>query len=78
MPVLQFYTNTNQLTAAEKQELARILTDFYAQRMPDFFVNIMFNEVSHSHSWHSPARCITHESLTSVSASFSSPMAPSS
>lgn len=46
MPVLQFYTNPSQLTPSEKQELVKTLTDFYAQRMPDFFVNIMFNEAS--------------------------------
>ncbi|KAE9364947.1 hypothetical protein N431DRAFT_386903 [Stipitochalara longipes BDJ] len=47
MPVLQFYTNTNQLTLAEKEELVGTLTEFYAQRMPAFFVNIMFNELPH-------------------------------
>ena len=45
MPVLQIYTNINQLTTAEKEELAKTLTAFYAELMPDFFVNIMFNEV---------------------------------
>jgi phenylpyruvate tautomerase PptA (4-oxalocrotonate tautomerase family) len=49
MPVLQFYINPNQLTSEEKGELVKTLTDFYAKWMPAFFVNIMFNEVSHSH-----------------------------
>jgi phenylpyruvate tautomerase PptA (4-oxalocrotonate tautomerase family) len=49
MPLLQFYTNVNQLTQAEKEELAKTLTDRYATRMPAFFVDIVFNEVSNSH-----------------------------
>jgi hypothetical protein len=48
MPVLQFYINPNQLSLAEKEELSKTLTDYYAQSMPDFFVDIMFNEVGHS------------------------------
>ena len=48
MPLLQFYINPSQLSLAEKEELSKTLTDFYAQLMPDFFVDIIFNEVSHS------------------------------
>ncbi|PMD57885.1 uncharacterized protein K444DRAFT_533075 [Hyaloscypha bicolor E] len=47
MPVLQFYINPNQLSLAEKEELSKTLTDYYAQSMPDFFVDIMFNELPH-------------------------------
>ncbi|KAN0089035.1 putative oxalocrotonate tautomerase [Hyaloscypha variabilis] len=47
MPLLQFYTNVNQLTQAEKEELAKTLTDRYATRMPAFFVDIVFNELPH-------------------------------
>ncbi len=42
---LQFYTSQNQLSNAEKLELVSTLTDFYAEIMPEFFVNIVFNEV---------------------------------
>jgi phenylpyruvate tautomerase PptA (4-oxalocrotonate tautomerase family) len=51
MPILQFYTNTGQLTVTEKEELVKTLTDYYARIMPDFFVNIMFNEVSSCRSF---------------------------
>jgi phenylpyruvate tautomerase PptA (4-oxalocrotonate tautomerase family) len=62
MPVLQFYTNPNQLTPEEKEELVKTLTDAYAKWMPAFFVNIMFNEVSHSH----PPLSVHSLSLTSI------------
>jgi len=52
MPLLQFYTNPDQLTADEKQELVTTLTAFYARFMPDFFVNIVFNEASPNHLSH--------------------------
>ncbi|EPE35488.1 hypothetical protein GLAREA_11187 [Glarea lozoyensis ATCC 20868] len=45
MPLLKFYTVTNQLTPEEKADLAQVLTARYAQIMPDFFVNIMFHEL---------------------------------
>ena len=46
MPILQFYTSPNQLTSAEKEELVKIITERYTLRLPAFFVNVMFNEVS--------------------------------
>ena len=46
MPILQFYTSPNQLTAEEKAELVKVITERYTLRLPAFFVNIMFNEVS--------------------------------
>lgn len=58
MPILQFYTNTNQLTLAEKEELVKTLTAFYAKHMPDFFVNIVFNEVRPRH------RVLSHNLLS--------------
>jgi phenylpyruvate tautomerase PptA (4-oxalocrotonate tautomerase family) len=45
MPLLTFYTSPNQLTAAEKRELATVLTARYARAMPAFFVDIVFLEV---------------------------------
>ena len=46
MPILQFYTSPNQLTSAEKEELVKVITERYTLRLPAFFVNVMFNEVS--------------------------------
>ena len=45
MPILKLYTTQNQLTSAEKAELAKVLTAGYSRIMPAFFVNIMFHEV---------------------------------
>lgn len=47
MPILQFYTSPAQLSAEEKAELVKTITERYTQRLPAFFVNVMFNEVSH-------------------------------
>ncbi|TVY73189.1 hypothetical protein LSUE1_G006630, partial [Lachnellula suecica] len=44
-PFLKFYTSPNQLTAAEKQDLATVLTARYAKAMPAFFVDIVFHEI---------------------------------
>jgi hypothetical protein len=46
MPILQFYTSPNQLTSDEKAELVKTITERYTLRLPAFFVNVMFNEVS--------------------------------
>ena len=45
MPLVRFYLNPGQLTAAEKAEIAQFLTKIYARVMPDFFVNVVFHEV---------------------------------
>jgi phenylpyruvate tautomerase PptA (4-oxalocrotonate tautomerase family) len=45
MPLLKFYTSPNQLTPAEKQELATVLTARYTRLLPAFYVSIVFNEV---------------------------------
>lgn len=46
MPLLRFYTTPGQLSAGDKAELAEFFTNIYSAIMPDFYVNIVFNEVS--------------------------------
>jgi hypothetical protein len=65
MPILQFYTSPNQLTSDEKAELVKTITERYMQRLPAFFVNVMFNEVRHPSSSPSPHPLPSTYSLSS-------------
>jgi phenylpyruvate tautomerase PptA (4-oxalocrotonate tautomerase family) len=46
MPLLRFYLEENTLSQDEKQSLVDKFTAVYTHSMPDFYVVVVFNEVS--------------------------------